>query len=109
MRKVMLFIFAAVVVLMIATPVFAQAPGSGPTAGGRGWAIPIGAGLGMAIAAGLCGLGQGKATASAVESLARNPGARPGLFIFLILGLALIESLALYALVIAFQVLGLKS
>lgn|SRR5690242_4961919 len=109
MRKVMLFVFAVMVVLMVATPLFAQAPASGPTAGGRGWAIPIGAGLGMAIAAGLCGLGQGKATASAVESLARNPGARPGLFIFLILGLALIESLALYALVIAFQVLGLKS
>jgi F-type H+-transporting ATPase subunit c len=107
----MFVIFAVVVVLMIATPAFAQAEGatSAAVAGGRGWAIPLGAGLGMAIAAGLCGLGQGKATASAVESLARNPGARPGLFIFLILGLALIESLALYALVIAFQVLGLRS
>jgi len=72
----------------------------------KSWAVPLAAGLGMAIAAGLCGLGQGKATASAVEALARNPGARPGLFIFLILGLALIESLALYALVIAFKVLG---
>ena len=110
MRKVMFVIFAVVVVLMVATPAFAQAGNQSlATAGGRGWAIPLGAGLGMAIAAGLCGLGQGKATASAVESLARNPGARPGLFIFLILGLALIESLALYALVIAFQVLGLKS
>ncbi len=106
MRKLMLLFVAVVVVLMIATPVYAQAPGGALE--GRGWAVPLGASLGMAIAAGLCGLGQGKATASAVESLARNPGARPGLFIFLILGLALIESLALYALVIAFQVLGLK-
>ena len=107
MRKVMFVIFAVVVVLMVATPAFAQAGNeSAAVAGGRGWAIPLGAGLGMAIAAGLCGLGQGKATASAVESLARNPGARPGLFIFLILGLALIESLALYALVIAFLLLG---
>ena len=52
------------------------------------------------IAAGLCGLGQGKATASATEALARNPGARPGIFLFLILGLAFIESLALYTFVI---------
>ena len=44
--------------------------------------------------------GQGKATASACEALARNPGARGGLMIFLILGLALIESLTLFTLVI---------
>ena len=60
------------------------------------------AGIGMALAAGLCGLGQGKATASATEALARNPGARPGIFIFLILGLAFIESLALFTFVIIF-------
>jgi F-type H+-transporting ATPase subunit c len=54
----------------------------------------------MALAAGLCGLGQGKATASACEALARNPGARGGLMIFLVLGLALIESLTLFTLVI---------
>jgi len=64
--------------------------------------VPIGAGIGMAIAAGLCGLGQGKATASAVEALARNPGARAGIQILLILGLALIESLTLFTLVIIF-------
>ena len=75
---------------------------------GRCVAIPLtsgfrlAAGLGMALAAGLCGLGQGKATASATEALARNPGARPGIFIFLILGLAFIESLALFTFVIIF-------
>jgi F-type H+-transporting ATPase subunit c len=70
------------------------------------WSLAIGAGIGLGIAAGLCGLGQGRATGSAVEALARNPGARPGIFIFLLLGLALIESLALYALVIAFRISG---
>jgi F-type H+-transporting ATPase subunit c len=99
----MLLFLAVIVVLMIATPVYAQGGAAAPE---KSWSIPIAAGLGMAIAAGLCGLGQGKATASAVEALARNPSARPGLFIFLILGLALIESLALYALVIAFKILG---
>ena len=43
-----------------------------------------------------------KATAAAAESLARNPAARPGIQLALILGLALIESLALYTLVIIF-------
>jgi F-type H+-transporting ATPase subunit c len=56
----------------------------------------------MALAAGLCGLGQGKATAAACEGVARNPGARPAIFLFLILGLILIESLSLYTLAIVF-------
>lgn len=60
----------------------------------------IGGGLAMAIASGLCGLGQGKAVAGATEAMARNPGAIGAIRIMLILGLALIESLALYTLVI---------
>ena len=56
----------------------------------------------MAIASAVCGLGQAKATAAAAEALARNPAARPGIQLALILGLALIESLALYTLVIIF-------
>jgi F-type H+-transporting ATPase subunit c len=56
----------------------------------------------MGIASGLCGIGQGRAAASSAEALARNPGARPGIFLFLILGLAFIESLALYTFVIIF-------
>ena len=82
----------------MAMPAFAQ---TGEARRRRAW-LPIGAGVGMAIAAGLCGLGQGKATASAVEALARNPGARAGIQTLLILGLALIESLTLFTLVIIF-------
>jgi F-type H+-transporting ATPase subunit c len=54
----------------------------------------------MAIASGLCGLAQGKAIAAACESLARNPGAAPAIRFALLLGLVLIESLALYTLFI---------
>lgn len=99
MRKTMMFIFLAVALLMIATPVYAQGTSTGSA---KDWAAPIGAVLGMGIASGLCGLGQGKATASAAEALARNPGARPGISFITILGLALIESLALYTLVVVF-------
>lgn len=103
MRKTMLLVFMTVVVMLVAMPVYAQ--GAAKPAPDQGyWSLAVGAGIGLGIAAGLCGLGQGRATGSAVEAMARNPGARPGIFIFLLLGLALIESLALYALVIAFRI-----
>ena len=92
------YLFASLAAILLATPAFAQA---GEAAASNQW-VPLAAGLGMALAAGLCGLGQGKATASATEALARNPGARPGIFVFLILGLAFIESLALFTFVIIF-------
>ena len=69
-----------------------------------GWVGPfavIAAGVGMAIAAGLCGLGQGRAVASAVDAMARQPGAAARIQTAMIIGLALIESLAIYVLVVA--------
>ena len=95
---VMKYVFMSLAVLLIASPAFAQ----GTASGGAFNSVPLAAGLGMALASGLCGLGQGKATASATEALARNPGARPGIFIFLILGLAFIESLPLFTFVIIY-------
>ncbi|HEY4380452.1 MAG TPA: ATP synthase F0 subunit C [Acidobacteriaceae bacterium] len=97
MRKLQ-YLFMTLSALLLATPAFAQ---GAETSAAAQW-VPLAAGLGMALAAGLCGLGQGKATASATEALARNPGARPGIFVFLILGLAFIESLALFTFVIIF-------
>ncbi len=97
MRKLQ-YVFMALAVLCLAVPAFAQ---SGSPAINL---VPIGAGIGMALAAGLCGLGQGKATASATEALARNPGARAGIQLLLVLGLAFIESLTLFTLVIVFAV-----
>ena len=47
-------------------------------------------------------MGQGKAVGSAVEALARNPGTRAGIMLFLVLGLAFIESLTLFTMVIVF-------
>jgi F-type H+-transporting ATPase subunit c len=97
MRKLQM-VFLSLAAMFLATPAFAQG-GGGDLA--NQW-IPLAAGIGMGIAAGLCGIGQGNATASATLALARNPGARPGIFIFLILGLAFIESLALFTFVIIF-------
>jgi F-type H+-transporting ATPase subunit c len=99
MRKTLSFVFLMLAVMCFAVPVLAQTEPA--AAAGTNW-VAITAGFAMAIASGLCGLGQAKATAAALEALARNPGARPGIQLALILGLALIESLALYTLVIIF-------
>jgi F-type H+-transporting ATPase subunit c len=88
-------VFALALVLMVfAVPVFAQEQG-----GGTNW-VAISSGFSMAIASGLCGLAQGNAVKGAAEGMARNPGAAGAIRFALILGLVLIESLALYTLVI---------
>ncbi len=93
MRKLQYF-FMSMAAMLLASPAFAQ----GAAAPANQW-VPLAAGLGMGIAAGFCGIGQGIAAGGAAEGLARNPGARPGIFLFLILGLAFIESLALFTFV----------
>jgi len=62
----------------------------------------LGAGLAIGVAAFGGSLGQGKAAASALEGIARNPAASGKIFVPMIISLALIESLVLYAFVIAF-------
>ncbi len=99
MRTLKVLIFMAMFLLVAASPVFAQGGGSGIGAGELRF---VGAAIGMAIASGLCGLGQGKAVASAAEAVARNPGARAGIQTLLVLGLAFIESLAIFTLLIIF-------
>ena len=63
--------------------------------------VALGAGLAIGIAAAGGGMGQGRAAAAALEGIARNPGAASKLNGPMILGLALIESLVIYAFVIA--------
>lgn len=96
--RILSYVFLTLAVLCFAAPAFAQ---GGEPASATNW-VAITSGFAMAIASGLCALGQGRATAAAAEGLARNPAARPGIQLALILGLALIESLALYTLVIIF-------
>lgn len=99
-RKLCLF-FLTAIVLLIASPAFAQG-GAPAGAGNQQWVI-ITSGFAMAIASGVCGLAQSRATAAAVEGMARNPAASAAIRFALILGLALIESLALYTFVIIFM------
>jgi F-type H+-transporting ATPase subunit c len=66
----------------------------------------LGAGLAIGLAVLGGGIGQGRAAASALEGISRNPGASPRIQTPMILGLALIESLVLLAFVIAFFLQG---
>lgn len=68
---------------------------------GKSWAQLLGAGLGMAIAAFGTGIGMGNAIKAALEGISRNPGASNKITTTMIIGLALIESLAIYTLVVA--------
>ena len=67
-------------------------------------------GLAAALAIGLSALGgaigQGRAAGSALEGISRNPQASGKIFVPMIVGLALIESLVIYGLLIAFQLFG---
>ncbi|ABF40302.1 ATP synthase F0 subcomplex C subunit [Candidatus Koribacter versatilis Ellin345] len=100
MRKTLFVLF--MLLMLFAMPALAQTPGGDAAAAAKGWAVPIAAGIGFGIAVGLAALGQGRVAASACESMARNPAGRAGIQLFLIFGLAFIESLVLFAFVIVF-------
>lgn len=96
-KRAGLVLLVAVLALMVAPVTFAQAaPAAAAT---TNW-VGVAAAIALGIAAAGCGIGQGLATAAACEGTARNPGAGGPIRIAFILGVALIESLTLYALVI---------
>jgi F-type H+-transporting ATPase subunit c len=106
MRKIGLLLMAAVAVMIAAMPVFADAASdaaaaAAATASASGTKA-IAAGVGFAIAVFGGALGQSKIGAAACEGAARNPGAAGRIQTMMILGLALIESLVLFALLIVF-------
>jgi F-type H+-transporting ATPase subunit c len=96
------FLFA--VTLLAASPAFAE-EAVAAAAGGKGmYALAAAIAIGLAAVGGA--LGQGRAVTAALDGIARNPSASGKIFLPMILGLALIESLVIYALVIAFQLVG---
>ena len=66
----------------------------------------IAAAFAIGIAASFGALGQGKAISAACDAMGRNPGGSGAIRMTMIIGLALIESLVIYALVIAFMILN---
>jgi F-type H+-transporting ATPase subunit c len=94
-----------VLLLLVAGPAFAEESMGGGGSINHGL-IAIAAGMGLGLAALGAALAQGRATAAAMESIGRNPNAADRVFTPLIVGLALMEALALYALVVAIILSG---
>lgn len=104
MKRYILMFSTAVVGLLVAAPAFAQTP-AGSASPDQKW-IWITAGFSMALAAGPCGYAQSKVAAAACEGLARNPGARPGIQLAMLLGLVFIETLVLFTFAMIFAKVG---
>jgi F-type H+-transporting ATPase subunit c len=100
MRKYAFFLLAVLAISPFAPAVFAQG-GDAAAVPATNW-VALAAGFSMAIASAGGAIGQGMATAHACEGLARNPGAEAAIRFALILGLVLIESMALYTFAIIF-------
>jgi len=103
--KVAVGFSTAITALLVAMPAYAQAAEGVQYMDRDKW-IAIAAGFGMALAAFGGALGQGKAASTALDGIARNPGAADKLFTPMIIGLALIESLVIYSLLISFLLYG---
>jgi F-type H+-transporting ATPase subunit c len=99
--KKIVFLFFLFTLVAMVQPVLAQ-----DTTGGAGevnkW-IAIACAFGLGFASAVCGIAQSIAFRSAADGIARNPGAADTIRGMLILGLAFIESLAIYVLLIAFM------
>jgi len=92
------FVTVALASLFLAAPAYAQGGAAAPA---TNW-VAITSGFAMAFAVALAALGQSKVASAVAESLARNPAARPGIQLALFLGLAFIESLVLFTLLVIF-------
>jgi F-type H+-transporting ATPase subunit c len=107
MKKMTSFFTVLFSSLFVATAAFAQEHGAA-SGGGDNLkpALAIAAGLAIALAAFGGALGQSRAAAAALEGIARNPGASGKVQTPMIIALALIESLVIYAFVIAILLQG---
>ena len=95
-----------VCVLWASLAMAAEAAGTGGAGlGGFFSAAVMAAGIAIGIAAFGTGIGQGLAVKSSVEGIARNPEASGKITVTMLIGLAMIESLCIYALVVALIIL----
>ncbi len=105
MSKVFTALLALVAVLGVSNAAFAAETGGVLLDSSSLGLAVLGAALGMGLAAAGCGIGQGLGLRAACEGIARNPDAGQKIQVTLILGLAFVESLAIYALVVSLIVL----
>src|SRR5688572_8010984 len=103
--KLSLSSVVAIALVLIPALAFAQEGAASNKQDANSW-LAAAAGFAIGIAALGGTMGQGRATAAALEGISRNPGAAARIQTPMILGLALIESLVLFAFVVAFLLQG---
>jgi len=98
MKRFLAFMFLA------SSSVFANEPAQAAVAdvSDKTWLKMLAAGLTIALAAAVGAIAQGKTASTALEAIGRNPSAQNKIFVPMIVALALIESLVIYALVVVF-------
>jgi F-type H+-transporting ATPase subunit c len=108
MRYQKIGLLVVLALAFLALPALAQeAGGVAAATPARNWgAGALGAAFLLGVAAAAGAVAQGRATSAAAEGMSRNPGAAGPIRTMTIIGLALIESLVLYALLIAFLIKG---
>ena len=106
MNKYKYLVYASLLLALLAVTAMAADGGAADNEFTVNASKAIGAGVGFGIAAGFAGIGQGLVGKGATEGVARNPGAAGTVQTIMIIALALIESLVLFALLIVFVVIG---
>ena len=106
MKKFFSVLLTSVITLCIPVIAFAEEVATTATNDGASKFYALAAGFGIAIAAFGGAIGQSKAIAAALEGISRNPSASGKIQTPMIIGLALIESLVIYAFVISFFLLN---
>jgi F-type H+-transporting ATPase subunit c len=99
-RKSFLALMILVILIIWAIPVFAQPEGGAAATGAKNQWLIIASAFAMAIAAAGCGYAQSRALTAACDGVSRNPGATDTIRLFIFLGLAFIEFLALLTFVV---------
>jgi F-type H+-transporting ATPase subunit c len=104
-RRLKKTVILCALALVLAMPAFAQDAGGAAAGAGGGvkWGV-IGAAFLLGVGAAAGATAQGRATSAAAEAMSRNPGAAKDIRGMTLLGLVLIESLVLYALLICFLI-----
>jgi F-type H+-transporting ATPase subunit c len=100
MKRFLVFMFLASTSVFASEP--AQAVAATAGASDKAWLKMLAAGLTIALAAVGGAIAQGKTASTALEAIGRNPSAQNKIFVPMIVALALIESLVIYALVVVF-------
>jgi F-type H+-transporting ATPase subunit c len=103
MRNVTKLALYTLAVLLVPMAAAAQGAEAG---GDSSWGYALGAGLAVGLAGLGCGIGQGLTAGNTTAGIARNPGAAGNMFTNFILGMVLIESIAIYGLVIGLLLQG---